>query len=251
MKSSTVVAETALSLCFLIAFAAASAKSSQESAPAAQKLAQASPVQQSGDGLEKVLRRMDQTAADFHTAQADFSWTTYNSVANAEVGTDSGKIYFRRTGKETEMMADLVSPSAKQILFADGKVKVYTHLTNEIQVYDTSAHREEVEAFLVLGFGNAGSELKKTFAVTYLRPEKVGDVQTDELELVPTATNVKQQFPKIDLWIDAQGISRRQQLFEQDGDYRTADYSSIKINGKLPGDAFKLKASGGATVVSH
>ncbi len=195
---------------------------------------------------------MDQTAADFHSAQADFVWTTYNSVAQSDVGTDKGRIYFRRAGKQTEMAADLHFPSAKQITFTDGKVKVYTPGTNEIQVYDTSAHREEVEAFLVLGFGSSGSDLKKTFLVSYAGQEKIGDAQTDKLELVPTAASVKQQFPKIDLWIDPQrGVSLRQQLFEQDGDYRTADYSNIKLNVKLPGDAFKLKAPGGVKTITR
>jgi outer membrane lipoprotein-sorting protein len=210
-----------------------------------------SKADQDEEALERVLHRMDQTAADFHAAQADFAWTTYNSVANSDVGTDKGRIYFRRTGKETQMAAHVEPPSAKQILFANGEVKVYTPGTNEIQVWPTSAHQEEVEAFLMLGFGSAGSDLRKTFAVTYLRPEKIGDVQTDKLELVPTAANVKQQFPKIDLWIDAEGISRRQQLFQQDGDYRLADYSDIKLNAKLPGDAFKLKTSGSPKRVTH
>jgi outer membrane lipoprotein-sorting protein len=252
MRSSSVVAGTALLLSLLPAFAA----SKQESRPAAQgaKPAQCkvatSPA--NGDALDRVLRRMDQTAADFHAAEADFVWTTYNSVAQSDVGTDKGKIYFRRSSKEIEMKAEVVPPSAKQILFADGRVKVYYPGTNEIQVYDTSAHRQEVEAFLVLGFGSSGSDLKKTFVVNYAGQEKIGDAQTDKLELVPAAVSVKQQFPKIDLWIDPQrGVSLRQQLFEQDGDYRTADYSNIKLNVKLPGDAFKLKTSGGAKTITH
>ena len=251
MRSSSVVAGTTLLLSLLSALAVSKQQnpaSAQNTKPAP---CQASSSQASGDALDKVLRRMDQTAVNFRTAQADFVWTTYNSVAQSDVDTDTGKIYFRRSGKETEMKADVVPPAAKQILFADGKVKVYYPGTNEIQVYDTSAHREVVQAFLVLGFGSSGSDLRQMFVVTYVGAEKIGDMPVDKLELVPSAGSVKQQFPKIDLWIDSQGIARRQQLFEQDGDYRNANYSNIKVNVKLPGDAFKLKTSGGAKTITH
>lgn len=205
---------------------------------------------QDKEALQRALRRMDQTAANFRTAEADLVWTTYNSVA-AQSLTDTGKIYFRRAGGGIEMAVDLVPPSARQIIFRDSKVQVYTPGTNEVHVYDTGAHREEVEAFLVLGFGNSGSELKKTFDVTYVGEEKIGDDRSDKLELVPISASVKQQFPKIDLWIDSDGVSRRQQLFQQDGDYRLADYSTIKLNKGVPKDAFKLKTSGNVKTVTH
>jgi len=68
---------------------------------------------------------------------------------------------------------------------------------------------------------------------------------------VPLADSIKSRFPKIDLWINSQGISRRQQLFQEGGDYRLADYSDIKLNDKLPKNVFKLKTSGNAKTVSH
>src|SRR5437899_1792190 len=63
-------------------------------------------AEQGGDPLESVLRTMDQTAATFRSAQAEFIWTTYNSVIKEVDGTDKGKIYFRRNGKDIEMAAD-------------------------------------------------------------------------------------------------------------------------------------------------
>jgi outer membrane lipoprotein-sorting protein len=208
---------------------------------------------QNNQALEKVLHRMDQTAADFRTAQADFIWKAYTSVVSSFSDPEQGKVYFRRSGSGTEMGAEIFPPSARQIVFANGKVQVYTPGTNELRVYDASAHRDEVEAFLVLGFGSSGSDLRKTFDVTYQGQEKIGGVETAKLDLVPKSTSVKNQFPKIDLWIDPQrGVSLRQQLFEgTDGDCRLADYSNIKLNDKLPRDAFKLKTSGKPKTVNH
>jgi outer membrane lipoprotein-sorting protein len=119
-------------------------------------------------------------------------------------------------------------------------------------VYPASAHKEEVEAFLVLGFGSSGQELRKTFDVKYLGNEKIGNVNTAKIELVPLAANVKNQFPKIDLWIDpSRGLSLRQELFTQGGDYRLADYSNIEVNQKISANVFKLKTSGNTRTITH
>src|SRR5271169_1726717 len=59
-----------------------------------------------GTDLEKVLSQMDAVAATFKTAEADFVWEQYTKVVN-ETDTQSGKVYFRRSSKEIEMMADI------------------------------------------------------------------------------------------------------------------------------------------------
>lgn len=206
---------------------------------------------QKNDGLESVLKTMDQAAANFRSAQADFVWTTYNSVINDVAEKDTGKIYFRRSDKQTEMAAEVSPPASKQIVFSDGKIQVYMPETHQEDVYDAGSHREEFETFLVLGFGSSGAEMRKSFDVKYLGQEKIGDKETAKLELTPLSAKVKEQFPRIDLWIDMQrGLSLRQQLWETGGDYRLADYSDIQ-NKKIPDSTFKLKTSGTTKIVNH
>jgi outer membrane lipoprotein-sorting protein len=251
MRTQNVFMKLVLLVLMLFAEIAGLALTKQaESAKAEQSKGEHSKAESSKDELERVLRRMDQTAADFHTAQADLVWTTYNSVAEQNL-TDKGKIYFRRSGKDIEMAVELQPPSARQIVFANGKVQVYTPGTGQVDLYDASAHREEVETFLVLGFGSSGADLRKSFELSYAGQEKIDGVATDKLELVPLSDSIKRRFPKIDLWIDPQGISRRQQLFQEGGDYRLADYSKIKLNKGLPKNVFKLKTSGNAKTVTH
>jgi len=142
-------------------------------------------VDQGTDPLESVLHTMDQTAATFRSAQADFVWTTYNAVIKEVDGTDKGKIYFRRSGKEIEMAADMAPPDEQQIVFSGGKIKVYRAQTKQVNVYDAGAHREEFETLLVLGFGSSGSDMRKSFEVKYLGTEKIGDAETARLQLTP------------------------------------------------------------------
>jgi outer membrane lipoprotein-sorting protein len=167
----------------------------------------------SDSGLEKILAKMDETAAKFRTAQASFTWTTYNSVVNEESGRQTGKIYFQRNGNETEMAAEIDPPDAQQVIFSKGKIQLYKSRTGTVDVYDATAHRDEFETFLVLGFGSSGDDMRKTFDITYGGEEKIDGTDTARLELVPKSDNIKKHFPQITLWINPQtGISVQQKL---------------------------------------
>lgn len=206
----------------------------------------------SDPGLEKIIAKMDETAATFRTAEANFTWTTFNSVVNEESGRQTGKIYFQRNGHETEMAADIRPPDSQQVIFSRGKIQVYKFKTEIVDVWDASAHREEVETLLVLGFGSSGDDLRKTFEISFGGEEKIDGTDTAELELIPKSDTIKQRFPKIILWINTQtGISVQQKLIETNGDYRLAKYSDIKLGQKIPAKVFQLKTSGNTKIVNH
>lgn len=190
---------------------------------------------------------MDQNAAKFRSAEAEFTWKIYNSVINDFAETDKGKIYFRRSGNRLQMSAMFTEPSSKQVIFSGDKVQVLNP-GGQVDEYDTTAHKEELETFLVLGFGSSGEDLEKSFEVTDLGPEMVGAAKTAKLQLVPKAKNIQDHVPKILLWIDpTRGISIQQQIFEQSGDYRLATYSNIQLKS-VPDSVFKLKGSVKKTV---
>ena len=202
--------------------------------------------------LEQVLTQMDAAAARFRTTQADFTWIQYNKVIDDIADTQKGKIYFRRVGRDIQMAADIREPDAKQLVFSDGKIQIYQPRIEQEDIYDAKAHREEFESFLVVGFGGGGHDMLKSFAVKFLGNEKIGDLETAKLDLVPKSEEVKRNFAHIVLWIDPQrGISVQQQLFEASGDYRLAKYFDIEVNQKISDNAFRLKTSAKTKVVSH
>lgn len=202
--------------------------------------------------LNSVLATMDATAAKFHSAQANFTWTMFNSVINDVAEKQTGTIYFRRNSKDTEMAADIVTPEKKQVRFSDGKIQLYQPKLETVDVYDASAHREEFEALLVLGFGSSGDEMKKSFDVKYDGEEKVGGIDTAKLELTPKSEKIRQQFSQILLWIDPKmGISVQQKLIQPNGDYRLAEYSQIRVDQKISEKVFKLKTSTSTKILNH
>jgi outer membrane lipoprotein-sorting protein len=189
--------------------------------------------------LEKVLAQMDKTAANFHALQANFVWEQYTKVVN-DKDFQKGTIYYRRQGKEIQMMADLTDPK-KAVLFRDGKIQVAQPNVG-VTPYDAGKNRETIESFLVLGFGGSGHDLLKQFDVKYLGQETIDGVKTAKLELVPKSDRVRKFFDKIWLWIDPErGISLQQQFFEPgSGNYRLATYTNIQFKQKIDDNVFKL-----------
>src|SRR5262249_808994 len=212
----------------------------------------ASAVATPPSDLENVPRQMDEAAAKFKTTEASFTWTQYNKVIDEATETQEGKIYFRRVGEETQMAADILQPSAKLVIFSDGKIQIYQPKIDQVDVYNAGAHREEFESFLVLGFGGSGHDMVKSFDVKYAGTEKIDGVETAKLDLTPKSDKVRDQFDHILLWIEPQrGLSLQQQLFAISGDFRLAKYSDIEVNQKIPDEHFKLKMAGKTRVITH
>jgi outer membrane lipoprotein-sorting protein len=210
----------------------------------------AAPLTPPSVTLENVLQKMDATAARFQSAQADFVWDQYQKVVD-ETDTQKGTVYYRRSGNAIEMMADIKQPDPKFVLYKDGKLQVYQPKIEQVMEYSAGANHEEIESFLVLGFGGSGQELKKSFDVTYQGEEHIDNVVTAKLQLIAKSDKIRSNFPEIILWIDLdRGISVQQKLVQTQGDYRLAKYSAIKVNAKIGNDVFRLKTSGKTKFVS-
>ena len=209
------------------------------------------PQTQNSEELQRVLSRMDQTAANFRTTQAAFVWDQYQKVVN-EHDLQKGTVYFRRAGSEVQMAAEITDPPPpRYVLFTDSKVEVYRPKIDELTRFNTGKDRAAFESFLVLGFGGSGRDMLKSFDVKYIRAENVNGIDTAKLELVPKSPKVRNTFDHIWLWIDpSRGVSVQQQLFEPSGDYRLAKYSDIQLNQKIPDTVFKLKTTGKTKVVT-
>jgi outer membrane lipoprotein-sorting protein len=200
--------------------------------------------------LECVLKKMDDTAANFHTTQADFVWEQYQRVVD-ETDRQKGTVYYRRAGKDIEMMAEIKEPDLKFVLYKDGKLQVYQPRIEQVMEYPTGGNRSEIESYLVLGFGGSGQDLTKSFEVSYLGEETVGGIASAKLQLVPKTEKLRNNFSKILLWIDlSRGISVQQQFMQTQGDYRLAKYSSVRLNGKIGNDVFRLKTTRKTQTVS-
>ena len=200
--------------------------------------------------LDTVLKKMDETAAHFQTLQADFVWDQYQRVVD-EHDLQKGTVYYRRSGKQIEMMAEIKDPDSKFVLYKDGKLQIYQPKIEQVMEYSTGGNQQEIETFLVLGFGGSSEDLKKSFDVTYQGEETIDNVPAAKLQLIPKSDKVRGNFPEIFLWIDlSRGICVQQKLMQTQGDYRLAKYSAIRVNAKINNDVFRLKTTGKTKFVS-
>jgi len=222
----------------------------------------AAPQQKPADpgGMDAILKTMDKAAANFRTTQAEFEWDRYEKVINEVDTVQTGTIYYRRAGKDVEMMADIrkeggslaeLKPEPKYVLFRAGVIRMYQPKVDQVTEYSLGKNASDFESYLVLGFGGSGQELMKAFDVTYLGLETVQGVATAKLQLVPKSERVRNNFKQILLWIDLdRGISVQQQFFEPQGDYRLAKYASIRVNEKIGNEVFQLKTTSKTTTLS-
>ena len=203
--------------------------------------------------LDAVLKKMDAVAANFTTAQANFQWETYQKVIDEIVDYQTGVIYYRKSNKQIEMMAEVkragssassMKDEPKFVLLSGGKVRLYQPKTDQVTEFDLGKNQSDFESYIVLGFGASGQDLQKNFDVTYMGPETIDGVKTAKLQLIPKSAKVKNTYSQIFLWIDLdRGVSVQQQLFQPQGDYRLAKYSQIKLHDKISDDVFKLKTT--------
>ncbi len=199
--------------------------------------------QQQAPSLDTVLKKMDSAAASFHTAQADFVWDQYQKVVD-ETDTQKGTVYYRKAGNEIEMMAEIKAPERKFVLYKGGKLQIYQPKIEQVMEFSAGSNRNEMESYLVLGFGGSGQDLTKTYDVTCLGAEPIDNIATAKLQLVPKSEKVRNYFSKAFLWIDmSRGISVQQQFMQGEGDYRLAKYSAIQLPAKIGNEVFQLKTT--------
>ncbi len=195
------------------------------------------------DELQEVLAQMNQAAEKFNSAQGEFEYKIYQKVVE-DMFVQKGNIYFRRTRKGVDAALRFISPDDKQVVFKDGKLRMYEPKINQITEPDVSKNKASVESFLSLGFGARGDDLLKDYDVKMEGWENIDGVRTAKLALVAKNEKLRNTYNKIVLWIDpVRDVSLQQQFFESAGNYRLTHYTNLKINGRLPSDAFNIDMS--------
>ncbi len=200
--------------------------------------------------LESVLKKMDDVAATFRSAQAEFEWDTYEKVIDEVDEVQTGSIYYRKSGSSIEMMASVkkagntlatLKPEPKYVLLSGGKIRMYLPKPDQVTEFDLG---KNLESYVVLGFGGSGQDLQKAFDVTFDGAETLNGIATAKLHLVPKSEKARNTYSEITLWIDLdRGVSVQQKFLQPQGDYRLAKYSSIRMGEKIGDDVFKLKTT--------
>lgn len=214
--------------------------------------------------LAAVLGQMDSASAKFKTAEANFQWDYYEKIVH-DTSTDKGSIFFERTGSSTAIGAVLTGPDGKPkqvIAFSDNTLENYTPGNSQLQVFNAGSSGSTYLGFLALGFGGSGTDLVKSWTVTDGGPETLTiegqKTPCEKLNLIPKEPGMAKNFKNVVMWVDTtRGIGVREIFYTNAGDYRTATYSNIRLNGKIDkakygiGTNNKVKTAKGTQVFNH
>ena len=186
--------------------------------------------------LESILKELDAEAKDFHSLSADVERTKVTVVVD-DRSTEIGTILVRGD----KMLLDMKTPDPRTILRTGDTLYVYTPGLKRVEEYNLGKNKAVFEQFLLLGFGTAGSELRKSYLITVLPEVTVGDHKTVELELTPKSDAVRAQVSKIEIWLDESTWLPVQQRFYEtgSGDYSIVKYSKIVRNAPVSESDFK------------
>lgn len=195
------------------------------------------------DDLQTVLRKLDKSSANFRTSSADFEFDTVTTMPIYDKDVQKGVVYYMRNPRNSAMAAHIEQVNGravpKVVVSSGGTIKLYEKLINQVTVLTKFS---QYQSWFMLGFGASGKELEDKWNIKYLGTEKIDGITTDKLEMTAKDPVVRKNIVRLTLWMDSDRGVSVQQLFDQgQGQSRTCRYTNIKVNQKLPSDAFTFK----------
>ncbi len=177
---------------------------------------------------------MDHAAAAFRGMTASVRHVTHTAVINDD-STEMGTVKMRKVrAGEVEGLIDFTSPDRKIYSFKGRKAQIYTPASKTVQVYDLGKHGEQLDQFLMIGFGTAKAELQRDYDISVLSQDTVEGQATTHLQLIPRSKEALNYVKRMDLWIsDATGYPIQEKLLQPSGDSLLVVYDEVKINPPL------------------
>lgn len=205
------------------------------------------------DELQDLLARMDKAAGTFKAMTAQVTYVTHTDVLN-EDSTETGTAVMQKVQPgEVQALVDFVSPDPHTLHIQKRRLEIYRPKIKQLEVYDLENHGEQIDKFVMIGFGTSGSELAKDYGVTVLATESLkGQPGKFVLvRLIPRSSEAHEYVTSLELWIPEQGdpYPVREKILAPSGDYRLVAYGDLKINPPLRADALQLKLPSGVKTV--
>jgi outer membrane lipoprotein-sorting protein len=196
--------------------------------------------------LQEVLDRMDKAASTFRAMSAHVTYVTHTAILNQD-DKESGTVVMKKVAPgEVQGLIDFIEPDPRTVQFEKRSLQIYYPKINTVNKWDLGKHGEQLDQFIMIGFGTSGTQLARDYAVKVLPAEKgtsPQDVSAIRLELVPKDGEVTKYVKKLELWIPQTGppYPVREKISQSSDDYRLVMYSGLEINPTLKPDALQLK----------
>jgi outer membrane lipoprotein-sorting protein len=197
-----------------------------------------------------IQARMDKAASEFKSMTAQGTYVTHTEVLN-EDSPEPGKVVMKKVASgEVQGLIDFTGSDKHSIYIENRLVRLYYPKINTVQEFDLGKHGEQLDQFLLIGFGTSGTSIARDYTVSVLPNEPVKGlegIQTIRLRLVPKAEASRKYVTSVDLWIPETGdpYPRQEKISQPSGDYKLITYTALKTNQPLAPDALQLKTKPG------
>src|ERR1700730_5993698 len=177
------------------------------------------------DALEPILARMDKAANEFKTMTARVTNITHTDVIN-ENSTETGTVVMQKVQPgELQGLIDFTSNDKRTIAFENRKLRIYYPKIKPVQEWNLGKHGEQLDQFLMIGFGTSRTALARDYAVSILGTETIkgsDGVQTIRLGVVPKTGEAREYLKQLELWIPETGppYPVQEKISAPSGDYR-------------------------------
>jgi len=203
-----------------------------------------------GDSLKDLKTRMDQASIQFKSMTAHVTWKTHVDSIDDNSAETGNVIMMKAQSGEVRALVEFIEPDRRFVHLEKTSLQIYYPKIKTVQVWDLGDQGEQVEQFVMIGFGTSGTSLAKDYDMTVLGAEAVKGQQTIpaiRLQLIPKSGKARELIKKLELWIPTQGdpYPIQEKISQSSGDYRLVIYSDLKINPPLKPDAVQLKVPPG------
>ncbi len=224
-------------------------------------------AQQKPADLDSVLHQLDAASKNFKSAQASFRRDIYTRVIK-DTTWQCAVVYFEHKGGGLEMgmklapsptptcsgEASATADGTHTLSYKAGELRVFDPKLNQLMMFGAGNNKAQYESFLTLGFGGSGTDLAKTWNITYqgteVLKESGKDVSVAKLDLVAKDPANRNMFSHITIWVDpVRGVTLKQQFFSPNGDQFTTYFDHIRYNANLNESAFAIKTDKETQVV--
>jgi outer membrane lipoprotein-sorting protein len=199
---------------------------------------------------DTILARMDKAAIKFKNMTARVTNLVHTDVISDD-STETGTVVMQKVGAgEVRGLINFLTPDKRSVSFENRKLSLYYPKINTVQEFDLGKHGEQLDQFLMIGFGTSGTALAKDYDVSVLRTATVKGfegIQTIRLLLIPKTAEARLYVRQVELWIPETGdpYPVQEKISLPSGDYRVITYTELKTNQPLPPGALQLKPARG------
>lgn len=188
-----------------------------------------------------MLDRIDQAASRFHAMTAAVRHVSYTEVIH-DASEERGTVKMRKLRPgEVEGLLDFAQPERKLYLFRKRTARIYTPASKSVEEIDLGRHGEQLDQFLMIGFGTSKADLLRNYTVKLAGHEKLDGHPVSRLELTPKSPEAQKYFTLMELWIsDDTGYPVQEKLTQPSKDYVLVVYSNLAINPPLKDSDFDL-----------